>query len=139
MSRPKEIGEIRKIEAYIRGAEAEVNKLRIIPRGAHRHLFDILALATVSKAFALSKACIRLLNAHFPDEAHGLSRSLVECATNLRFLTADPALQSQRVRDFAKYASANKAFWAHYALEQFAGRNEQREIREYVKQQGIVP
>ena len=63
----------------------------------------------------------------------------MECATNLRYLTAEPALQDKRTRDFVKYALADKAFWAHYALEQFAGKKEEREIREYAKQQGIVP
>jgi hypothetical protein len=53
-------------------------------------------------------------------------------------LTADPDLQDKRAREFAKFFLADKAFWMHYALRQFAGKKEEREIREYAKQQGIV-
>jgi hypothetical protein len=95
-------------------------------------------LAILSKAFALSKACLALLACRHSDEAYGLCRSLVECATNLRYLTAEPALQDQRSRDFVKFAMADKAYWMHYALEQFAGRKEEVEIREYAKKQGLV-
>jgi len=139
MTRLNEIGEIRKVQAYVRGAQAEVNKLEILPRVAYRCPFDIVALATISKGFALSRACIKLLNSQLPDEAYGLSRSLVECAANLRFLTANPIVQDQRTRDFARYALANKAYWLHYALEVFAGKAQEPEIRRYAKQQGIAP
>jgi hypothetical protein len=35
----------------------------------------------VSKAIALSKACLKLLNSGSPDEAYGLSRSIVGTPT----------------------------------------------------------
>lgn len=133
------MAEIRKIHAYVKRARNEVDKLEIWPRTAHRYPFDIVGLAMLSKVFALAQACLTLLMSDLPDEAFGLSRSVVECSTNLRYLTADAALQNQRTRDFVNYALADKAFWAHYALEQFAGRKEEHEIREYAKQQGIVP
>src|SRR5713226_2663906 len=95
---PTDLGERRKIRKYVRTMQAEVNRLRIIPRDATKYPFDGIALATLSKVFALSNACLRLLDARLPDEAHGLSRSLVECATNLRHLTADPNLQDKRSR-----------------------------------------
>src|SRR5271170_2941573 len=136
---PNGIGEIWKVQAYVRRAEAEVNKLQIFPRAAYRYPFDIVALATVSKGFALSKACIKLLISHFPDEAYGLSRSLVECATNLRFLTSDLAHRDRRTRDFAKFHLADKAYWMYYALEAFAGKKEEAEIRRRAKQEQIVP
>jgi hypothetical protein len=139
MPSPNETGEVRKVQAYIRKAEAEVNKLEILPRGAYRYPFDIVALATVSKGFALSKACIKLLKFGLPDEAYGLSRSLLECANNLRFLTSDPALQNQRTRAFAKFHLADKAYWMHHALDAFAGQEREAEIRKYAKQLGIAP
>ncbi len=137
--RQSSIEEVNKLRAYVNSAEAEVNKMGIFPRGARRYPFDILGLATISKVFALSKACLKLLSSNLPDEAFGLSRSIVECSTDLRYLTADPALQDRRTRNFARYALVDKAFWAHYALEQFRGKKEEHEIREYAKQQGIVP
>jgi len=139
MTREEKLKEVGKIQAYIRSAEVEVNRLQISPRVARRYPFDIVGLATLSKVFALSKACLHLVSSNLPDEAFGLSRSIVECATNLRYLTADKTLQDKRTRDFVKYALADKAFWAHYALEQFVGRQEEQEIREYAKQEGIVP
>src|SRR5229473_3041450 len=139
MTRTEKIREIDKIRAYVERAETEVNKIAVSPRAAHKYPFDLVGLATLSKVFALSRACLKLLRSGLSDEAFGLSRSIVECATNLRYLTAEPALQDKRTRDFVKYALADKAFWAHYALEQFAGKKEEREIREYAKQQEIVP
>jgi Family of unknown function (DUF5677) len=131
--------EIRKVQTYVNFAKSEIRRMRICPRVANRFPFDILGLATLSKVFALSNASLTLLRASLPDEAFGLSRSIVECATDLRYLTADPTLQDRRSRDFGNYALADKSFWAHYALEQFKGKKEEKEIREYAKQQGIVP
>jgi len=93
----------------------------------------------VSKAFALAKACVKLLNSDLPDEAFGLSRSIVECANNLRYFTEKPETQDKRVRTFVNQHKADKAFWAHYALELFPGRPEEKEIREYMQQEGITP
>lgn len=126
------------VRSYIDIAETTLNDFGIYPRVAPRYPFEIVALATLSKAFALSKACLELLKSNLCDEAHGLSRSLVECATNLRYLTADPNLQDRRTRDFVNYSKADKSYWLHYALEQFGGRAEEREIREYAQREGIV-
>ena len=131
--------ELQKIRVYLKAAEARLARLKIIPRLVYYYPFDSVGLAIVSKVFALSRACLRLLHEGLSDEAFGLSRSVVKCATNLRYLTADPCLRDRRTRDFVKYFMADKAFWAHYALEQFAGKKEEDEIREYARQQGIVP
>src|SRR5262245_808098 len=117
--RRKNIAEINKVRAYVKAAEAAVNRVRIVTRVARKYPFDLIGLATLSKVFALSEACLSLLRAGFPDEAFGLTRSIVECSTNLRYFTTDPTLQNQRSRDYVKYALADKAFWAHYALQQF--------------------
>ncbi|MBZ5663074.1 MAG: DUF5677 domain-containing protein [Acidobacteriia bacterium] len=138
MAHPNNGTEIRKVQVYLKGAEAEVNRLGIVPRLPYRHPFDILGLAMVSKVFALSRACLKLLVLDFPDEAFGLSRSIVECATILRYLTGEPALQYRRSRDFANFAMADKAFWAHYALEHSTGMEKESEIRQYMKREGIV-
>ena len=138
MTRLEKISEIRKVSRFVRVAEAEINAMGICPRKASRDLFDTVGLATVSKAFALSKACLKLLSSDLPDEAFGLSRSIVECANNLRYLTADPNAQNVRTRNFVEHYKADKAFWAHYALDLFSGRPEEKEIREYLQQQAIT-
>lgn len=134
MARPHDRTQIRKVQAYLKRAEAGVNQLGIVPRLPYRHPFVILGLAIVSKVFALSKACLKLVAFNFPDEAFGLSRSIVECATILRYLTVEPALQDRRSRDFAKFAMTDKAFWAHYALEHATGTEKEFEIRQYMSQ-----
>ncbi len=136
---PSDRDSIREVEAYIRKAETVINKLQIHPRNANRHPFDIVALATLSKGFALSKACIKLLKANLPDEAYGMSRSLIECSTILRHLTVEPESKDNRTRDFAKYSLADKAYWLHHGLLVFAGKPEEHEMREYAKKLGIVP
>jgi hypothetical protein len=133
MAHPDNNEETEKIRAYISGAEAELNGLELRPRIMTKYPFDSVALAAVSKAFALAKACLTLLATGFPDEAYGLTRSLVECAINLRYLTQDLALSDQRTDDFIKYVLASKAFWLHYALQQFGGKAEEQQIREYAK------
>lgn len=138
MAHPNSIREIRSVQAYLRRAEREVDRLGIVPRLPYRHPFDILGLAMVSKVFALSKACLKLLVFNFPDEAFGLSRSIVECSTNLRYLTAEPDLQYRRSRDFVKFTMADKAFWAHYALEHSTEKGKESEIRQYMEREGIV-
>jgi hypothetical protein len=139
MTRIEKIQEIRKVSRFVRAAEAAINGLQILPRNPYRYPFDIVGLAVVSKAFALSKACLKLLTCDLSDEAFGLSRSIVECANNLRYLTEKPETQIKRVRAFVNQYKADKAFWAHYCLELFDGRPEEEEIREYMQQEGITP
>ncbi len=131
--------EIRAARLYIRSAEAAVNGLGICPRGASLYPFDIVALATLSKAFALSKACVRLLQADLHDEAYGLSRSVIECGLILRFLTAVPDLKDSRTRKFAAYSKFDQAYWLHNALIAFAGKPEEQQLREDAKKSGIIP
>jgi hypothetical protein len=132
--------EIDKVSRFVRAAETEINAMGILPRDPYKFPFDIVGLAAVSKAFALAKACINLLRSDLPDEAFGLSRSIVECANNLRYMTEKRDAQDQRVRDYVNQYKADKAFWAHYCLELFAGRpEEEKDIREYMEQEGITP
>lgn len=139
MTNPEIIGEIKKVSRFIRTAESEINRLGIYPRNPWMYPFDIVGLATVSKAIAMSKACLKLVSSGFPDEAYGLSRSIVECANNLRFMTAEWDPRDTRVRNYVKHHMADKAFWAHYCLELFAGRPEEKEIRDYMDAEGLVP
>jgi hypothetical protein len=139
MTKPEIIGEIKKVSRFIRVAESEINRLGIYPRSPWMYPFDIVGLATMSKAFALSKACLKLVSSGSPDEAFGLSRSIVECANNLRFMTAEWDPRDTRVRNYVKHHLADKAFWAHYCLESYAGRPEEKEIRDYIDAEGIIP
>lgn len=139
MTKPEIISELKKVGRFIQVAEAEINRLGLYPRSPWMYPFDLVGLATVSKALALSKACLKLVSSGFPDEAYGLSRSIVECANNLRFMTAEWDTRDTRVRNYVKHHLADKAFWAHYSLELFAGKPEEKEIRDYMDAEGITP
>ena len=80
MVKPEIIGELKNWRVSLRIA-SEINRLGIYPRNPWMYPFDLVGLATVSKAIALSKACLKLVRSGFPDEAYGLSRSIVEYAT----------------------------------------------------------
>jgi hypothetical protein len=55
------------------------------PRG---YVFlDRVVLAHVSKALNVAQGINALIDAAFPEEAFGLSRTMVEIALNLRFIT----------------------------------------------------
>src|SRR5579872_571199 len=139
MTRDEKLKEIGKVARFVRGAEKEINAIGIVPRVPYKFPFDIVGLATLSKAFSLSNACLKLLRSDQPDEAFALSRSIVECANNLRYMTEKPEVQDKRVRSFVKQHKADKAYWAHYCLELFAGRPEEQEIRDFMQQEGITP
>ncbi len=130
---------ISRVKAYLGTVEGEINNLGIVPHSPDQALFDSIGLATLSKAFALARACLALLDAGFPDEACGLSRSLVECAVNLRYLTQDPTFRETRATEFTQYAVAEKCYWVDNALQQFQGRAEEHEIRDYARGMGVEP
>ena len=127
-------GEVDRVRSYMQALQGEISGLKVYPRIFARYPFDLIGLALVSKAFSISKALLVLLEAGFADEAFGLSRSLVECALTLRFLTEDRDKLNQRTLDYAKFEVADKQFWMHYALQHAAGDSMEQKIREYAKQ-----
>jgi|SRR6202789_1998506 len=139
MTRTEQWKEMAKVARFVRAAEAEINAMGIMPREPYKFPFDLVGLATLSKAFALSNACLKLLRSNQPDEAYALSRSVVECAANLRYMTEKPDTQDVRVRKFVNHHKADKAYWAHYCLEIYAGRPEEQEMRDYMQREGITP
>jgi hypothetical protein len=78
MTRTEQRKEMAKVARFVRAAEAEINAMGIMPREPYKFPFDLVGLATLSKAFALSNACLKLLRSNHPDEAYALSRSVVE-------------------------------------------------------------
>src|ERR1700734_3637779 len=89
-----------KVEDYISRVAEAVEGTDFYPRSIRYYAFDTVASSMMSKAVALAKSCIILLKANQPDEAFGLSRSLVECALILRYITSDQAFQSKRAAEF---------------------------------------
>ena len=128
MTHADKLKEISKVARFVRAAEKEINAIGIAPRKPYKHPFDIVGLATLSKAFSLSNACLKLLRSDHPDEAFALSRSIVECANNLRYMTEKSDTQDKRVRYFVNQHKADKAYWAHYCLELFGGRPKSKKL-----------
>jgi len=126
--------EIDRVRSYMRALQDEIAGLKVYPRVFARYPFDLIGLALVSKAFSISKALLVLLEAGFADEAFGLSRSLVECALTLRFMTQDRDKLNRRSLDYANFEVADKQFWMHYALQHAAGESMEQKIREHARQ-----
>lgn len=139
MVHPNNSVEIEKVQAYVRDAEAVLNAKGIFPRTLTRYPFDRVALEIVSKSFAVAKACLLLLASGYPDEAFGLSRSLVECAINLRYLTQDETKVIARTDEFIQYLKADKGYWMHYALQNVGNGPKEQRIREHGRLLDVEP
>jgi hypothetical protein len=124
---------IAKVEDYIGHVVAAVEGTDFYPRDIRQYAFDTIASSMMSKAVALAKSCIILLKANQPDEAFGLSRSLVECALILRYITSDEALQSERTAQFVGFSFEYKNLWLYHARNQSAGQPYADEIERYAK------
>lgn len=75
----------RELKRIIRNIKLFLNKASYYPRG-HVYL-DKVVLGHVSKGVRVAESVVHLIDAGFPEEAFGLSRTLVEVALNLRFIT----------------------------------------------------
>lgn len=128
------LDEVNRVRAYIQALQKEITALKVYRRTFARYPFDHIGLALVSKAFSLSNALLALLEAGFADEAFGLSRSLMECALTLRFLTQDKNKLNQRSLDYAQFEVKDKQYWMHYALQNAAGEPMEQKIRDRAKQ-----
>ncbi len=126
--------EVNRVRSYLQVLQAEVSKLGIYPRIFEKFPFDHIGLALVSKAFSISSALLILLESGFAEEAYGLSRSLVECALTLRFLTQDRDILYQRTMDYARFEVTDKQYWMHYALLYASGQPMEQEIRDFAEQ-----
>jgi Family of unknown function (DUF5677) len=119
---------IAKVEDYIGRAVAAVEGTDFYPRAARYCAFDTIASSMMSKAVALAKSCLILLKANQPDEAFGLSRSLMESALIVRYITSDQALQSERTAQFVGFSFEHKNLWLYHARNLFAGQPSADEI-----------
>jgi len=95
----------------IESQERVINNLRIHTRRPDMYPFDTVAGEMLSKAFALSRAAIVLVQHGYPDEAFGLCRSLYECSMYLRYITQDEKKRDERASKFLQFGVTSKAFW----------------------------
>jgi Family of unknown function (DUF5677) len=102
---------VRSVRNYVSKLEKIVSGAEIYPRNANRVAFDSMALQTISKGFALARAVLLLIEKGFPDEAYGLSRSLVELCAGLRYITAIPDKQEERTKEFVYFDETEQNYW----------------------------
>jgi uncharacterized protein DUF5677 len=108
-------------------------KVRIYPRG--QLFFDKAVLAHVSKGLTVAEGVLCLVNAGLPEEAFGLSRTLVEGAFNLRFITNK--YSERRARRFVHYYAVWKMELIRRAVKHFKGGKDKmgRPLPRYTKAQ----
>jgi len=105
----------REMNRLLRKVVAFFDKETLYPRG---HVFlDKVVLAHVSKALNVAQAVMALIDAGFPEEAFGLSRTMLEIALNLRFITN--RYSEQRAKRFVHYISRWKIELLRRTLKHF--------------------
>jgi hypothetical protein len=105
--------QVRSVRNYVSTLEKIVSRAAIYPRDANKVAFDSMALQSISKGFALARSVLLLIEKGFPDEAYGLSRSLVELCAGLRYITVDPDPneKEKRTREFIYYDETEQNYW----------------------------
>lgn len=99
MSQREEVKHARRLKRAVGNIVSFLNEQRYHPRG--NVLSDRVVLALVSKAIKVAQAGICLTEAGLPEEAFGMSRTLVEIALSLRFI-ANRHFE-RRARRFVRY------------------------------------
>lgn len=109
-----------------------LNRTRYYPRA---HLFaDKVALALLSKAITVAESVLSLVEAGYPEEAFGLSRTLVEVALNLRFIANRDS--ERRATRFVHYYARWKMEQIRRTLKHYKGEHASgRQVPKYTKAQ----
>jgi hypothetical protein len=135
-TRKEQVDEVR---SYLKKMRGLIKDLSVYPRCAERYIFDHVVLGTLSKAFSLADAALVLIDNRHPEEAFGLSRSLVECTLNLRYLTQDRSEQAARAMAFATFYFKERQYWLAQAQVLFKNDPEALgEFDKYARDNGIV-
>lgn len=115
-----------------------IQNLAVFPRSSGA-FFDQIVCATLSKALSLADAALVLIERGHPEEAYGLSRSIVECSMNLRYLTQDEDQRENRARDFANFFYKEREFWYAHAKQFLTDPVLIAEMDRYAAENGIKP
>lgn len=122
----------REMKRLIRKIRNSFNDARFYARG---HVFlDKVVLAHVSKALSVADAIMYLIDKGLPEEAFGLSRTIVEVAFNLRFVTNKHS--ERRAKRFVDYFAVWKMELIRRTLKHIYTVDERgKKIPRYSKQQ----
>jgi Family of unknown function (DUF5677) len=105
----------REIKRLLRRIVNLIDNQSFHPRG---HVFlDKVVLAHVSKALNVAQGVMVLIDTGFPEEAFGVSRTIVEIALNLRYITNRNS--EQRAKRFVHYVARWKMELMRRSLKHF--------------------
>jgi hypothetical protein len=101
-----------------------------------RQYRGLIALATISKALTLGRAVATLVETGFSEEAFGLSRSLVELALIIRYISNKDV--EQRATRYARFFAKDHEGWTkviqkHYPLNKIEDTEYHQEMLEEAK------
>ncbi len=137
MTATEKVEEVAKLRKYLDDAEAVVAKIGIFGRKPVFNKFDVIAMALVSKTFSVARACLLLIDNGFEDEAYGMSRSAVECAWTLRYLTQTPSEIESRTWKYINYLILDKQFWMYHAMVNAKDEETKSHIRTHGEELGL--
>jgi hypothetical protein len=124
------------VRGYLTALREEVRKLAVFPRESGA-VFDKVVCGNLSKAFSLADAALVLVETGHPEEAYGLSRSIVECSISLRYLTQDQGRRESRALDFANYFYKERNYWYAQAKQFLTDPALIAEMDQYAAENGI--
>lgn len=127
------------LTCFLDDVKSQVEGVRIFRRVPHRYPFDSVAAELTTKAMSIGRAVVTLLDAGFDDEAYGLSRSIVECALTLRYITADNNHLGERTMQFARQGKKDREFWLYLSQSQPMSDEQKREIESLAEMRGYMP
>jgi len=105
----------RELKRLLRKVGAFIDNQAIYPRG--NVFLDKVVAAHVSKALNVAQSIIALIDAGFSEEAFGVSRTMVEIALNLRYITNRNS--EQRAQRFVHYIARWKMELMRRGLKHF--------------------
>jgi hypothetical protein len=130
--------DLQNLKMFVAAAEEEIKNLGIMKRAERRYPFDSVAEEVISKAFALVRSVMILIENDQPEEAYGLARSVVECALNLRWITAEPDLVQARAFKFVRYGLAVKNLWYWWVKKRYPVGQTTDDADEYAAAWNII-
>jgi hypothetical protein len=97
-------------------------------------MLDRVVLTLVSKSVNVAQGVVSLIDAGLPEEAFGLSRTLVEVALSLRFITNRDS--ERRANRFAHYSAKWKLELIRRAIKHFKAQDSKGQLQpKYTKSQ----
>src|SRR5207245_4034589 len=118
----------RQIKQIIQTTQTYMDRQNYFARG--NVFLDKVILAFVSKSLMVIRSVVCLVEAGFPEEAFGLTRTLVEIALNLRYITNRSP--EQRAKRFVRFYAKIKMEYIRRTLKHYS-RWKKSELRKMMQ------